>query len=122
MCQLISFGVMQSNTPLDLANSWLSLDEAASYIGSGKTVLYALARDGRIPANKVGKKWAFERTQLDLWLRSNKPLEAFFADLDFNIESNASLREPQREGYSRVSEFFTAGKNKAILQIPVGCG
>src|SRR5271166_5935295 len=82
---LISFDVMQSNTPQNPLNSWLSLDEAAAYIGSGKTVLYALARDGRIPANKVGKKWAFERTQLDLWLRSNKPIETFFADLDFNI-------------------------------------
>lgn len=42
-------------------DNWLSLEEAASYIGSGKTVLYALAREGRVPANKVGKKWMFER-------------------------------------------------------------
>src|SRR3984885_12068895 len=102
--------------------NWLSLEEAASYIGSGKTVLYALARAGRIPANRGGKKWTFEREQLDLWVRSNKPIETFFTDLDFNIESNASLREPQRDGYLRTSEFFSAGKNRAILQIPVGCG
>lgn len=102
--------------------NWLSLEEAAAYIGAGKTVLYTLARDGRIPANKVGKKWAFEKTQLDLWVRSNKPIEAFFTDLDFKIEANASLREPQRDGYMRTFEFFRAGKNKAILQIPVGCG
>jgi DNA repair protein RadD len=103
-------------------NTWLSLEEAATYIGSGKTVLYSLAREGRIPANKVGKKWTFERTQLDLWLRSNKPIETFFTDINFNIESNASLREPQREGYLRTLEFFSAGKNKAIVQVPVGCG
>ncbi len=103
-------------------DNWLSLEEAAAYIGAGKTVLYSLARDGRIPANKVGKKWAFEKTQLDLWVRSNKPIEAFFTDLDFKIEANASLREPQRDGYMRTFEFFRAGKNKAILQIPVGCG
>ena len=102
--------------------NWLSLEEAAAYIGAGKTVLYTLARDGRIPANKVGKKWAFEKTQLDLWVRSNKPIEAFFTDLDFKIEANAFLREPQRDGYMRTFEFFRAGKNKAILQIPVGCG
>jgi DNA repair protein RadD len=104
------------------ATNWLSLEEAATYIGSGKTVLYAMARDGRIPANKVGKKWTFEREQLDQWMRSNKPIESFFTDLDFKIESNASLREPQREGYARIFDFFSAGKNKAILQIPVGCG
>jgi excisionase family DNA binding protein len=102
--------------------NWLSLEEAAAYIGAGKTVLYTLARDGQIPANKLGKKWTFERTQLDLWIKSNKPIEAFFTGIDFSIEDNASLREPQREGYLRVLEFFQAGKNKAILQIPVGCG
>lgn len=122
ICHLVSNGVMQSTESPNLLNNWLSLDEAAAYIGSGKTALYALARDGRIPANKIGKKWAFERVQLDLWLRSNKPIESFFTDLDFKIESNAALREPQREGYLRISEFFSAGKNKAILQIPVGCG
>jgi len=102
--------------------NWLSLEDAATHIGTGKTVLYTLAREGRVPANKVGKKWTFDRDQLDLWVKSNKPIETFFTTLDFNIESNNSLREPQREGYQRVAEFFRVGKNKAIIQIPVGCG
>ncbi|HUZ97526.1 MAG TPA: DEAD/DEAH box helicase family protein [Edaphobacter sp.] len=102
--------------------NWLSLEEAATYIGAGKTVLYTLAREGRIPANKVGKKWTFEREQLDLWMRSSKPIEAFFTGLEFSIESNPSLREPQRDGYALTFDFFKAGKNKAILQVPVGCG
>jgi DNA repair protein RadD len=49
-------------------------------------------------------------------------LESFFLSLDFDIEDNDSLREPQREGYVRTYDFFREGKNKAILQIPVGCG
>jgi len=112
---------MESQSSL-LGTKWLSLDEAAAYIGAGKTVLYTLAREGRIPASKVGKKWTFERAELDLWVRSKQPIQAFFTSLDFNIDSNASLREPQREGYLRTAEFFRAGRNKAILQIPVGCG
>src|ERR1700686_3680339 len=88
----------------------------------GKTDLYALARDGRIPARKVGKKWIFEKAAVDAWIRANQPLESFFLNLDFNIENNNSLRDPQRDGYLRTYEFFRAGKNKAILQIPVGCG
>lgn len=102
--------------------SWLSIEEAAKYLGMGKTVLYTLTRQGKIPANKVGKKWTFEKDQLDKWVRSNQPIESFFTSLDFNIESNEALREPQRDAYLRVSEFFRAGKNKAIIQIPVGCG
>ena len=97
-------------------NDWLSLEEAAAYIGSGRTPLYALARKGHIPANKVGKKWAFERSQLDFWVKGNQPMEMFFTNLDYKIESNNSLREPQREGYLKTFEFFREGKNKAIIQ------
>ena len=101
---------------------WLSVDEATNYLGLGKTVLYTLAREGGIPASKIGKKWMFEQRRLDAWLRSQRPLERFFTDLDFSVEDNGLLREPQREGYLRVHGFLRAGKNKAILQIPVGCG
>ena len=101
---------------------WLSLDETAGYLSMGKTALYTLAREGRIPARKIGKKWVFEKAGLDAWVRTMQPLESFFLKLDFNIEGNAFLREPQHDGYLRTYEFFRAEKNKAILQIPVGCG
>lgn len=103
-------------------SGWLSVDEASEYLGIGKTVLYKLARQEKIPVSKFGKKWTFEKEQLDKWARSNKPIQFFFTSLDFNIESNKNLREPQRDAYLRTSEFFNAGKNKAIIQIPVGCG
>lgn len=103
-------------------DNWLSIEEAVKYLGMGKTVLYTLAREGRIPANKVGKKWIFEKDQLDIWLRSNQPINSFFINLDYKIADNKELREPQREAYLRTYEYFQSGKNKAILQIPVGCG
>lgn len=104
------------------SKDWLSLEEATEYLGVGKTVLYTLARESQIPASKIGKKWTFEKISLDNWMRSNRPIESFFTSIDFNIESNLVLREPQREAYLRTNEFFRAGKNKAIIQIPVGCG
>jgi len=104
------------------AIEWMSGDDAAKYLKMGKTALYNLAREGRIPANKVGARWLFEKGQLDQWVLSNQPLETFFINLDYHIENNHALREPQREAYLRVYEFFSEGKNKAILQIPVGCG
>ena len=103
-------------------DGWLSLEETAEYLGIGKTALYALARDQRIPGRKIGKKWVFEKAGLDQWVRANRPIEAFFLDLDFKIDGNEYLRDPQRDGYLRTYEFFRKGKNKAILQIPVGCG
>lgn len=104
------------------SNGWLSLEEAANHLTIGKTVLYALAREGKLPASKVGKKWMFEKDQLDMWLRTNQPISTFFINLDYKITDNEYLRDPQREAYVRLYEFFQSGKNKAILQIPVGCG
>jgi DNA repair protein RadD len=103
-------------------DEWLSLEDTASFLGIGKTALYTLAREGRIPGRKIGKKWIFEKAGLEKWLRTNRPIDQFFLGLDYKIEGNAYLRDPQREGYLRAYEFFRAGKNKAILQIPVGCG
>ena len=99
------------------SDGWFSLEETATYLGMGKTALYALARENRIPARKIGKKWIFEKAGLDQWARSARPLQSFFLDADFNIDGNDHLRDPQRDGYLRTYEFFRSGKNKAILQI-----
>ena len=101
---------------------WLSAEEAARYLGMGKTALYERARAGRIPANKVGEKWMFNRAILDSWMHSQRPMSSFFLDLDFNIENNDKLRRPQRDAYLSVCNFFRSGKNRAIIQMPVGCG
>ncbi|MEL6954990.1 MAG: DEAD/DEAH box helicase family protein [Pseudomonadota bacterium] len=105
-----------------MQSDWLSLEEAVDFLKIGKTSLYTAAREGKIPAQKVGKKWIFEKAQLDQWLRTSQSFDTFFVDLDVDIEANSNLREPQRDGYQRVHEHFAAGKNNAIVQIPVGCG
>src|SRR5258708_5776636 len=113
---------MVKDIDMESTSEWLSLEETAGYLRMGKTALYALARDGRIPAKKIGKKWVFEKADVDAWVRANQPLESFFLNLNSNIEDNDSLRDPQRDGYLRAYEFFRAGKNKESLQLPVGCG
>lgn len=102
--------------------TWLTLEDAAAHLGLGKTVLYTMAREGRIPASKVAQKWVFEKAGIDAWMRASQPLEAFFLKTDANIDGNEALREPQKEAYARVQDFFAAGKNNALAQIPVGCG
>jgi DNA repair protein RadD len=105
-----------------MATQWLGTDEAADYLGIGKTKLYNLAQTSQIPVTKIGKKWVFEKERLDEWLRATKKLESHFVDVAANIEDNASLREPQREAYQRAYDFFSSGGRAAIIQLPVGCG
>lgn len=104
------------------ATKWLSIDETAEYLGMGKTALYELAREGRIPAKKIGAKWTFDKESVDAWVRATEPIESFFLNLDFHIEDNHLLRDPQRDAYLRTYDYLRSGKNNAILQVPVGCG
>src|ERR1700677_3873961 len=92
-----------------MTTTWLNTDEAAEYLGLGKTLVYALAQEGKIPANKVGKQWRFEKAHLDEWIRAKKDIKSFFVSVDCNISDNAQLRQPQKDGYERIYEFYNKG-------------
>ena len=101
---------------------WIGTDDAAAYLGMGKTKLYELTRGGRIPAKRVGKKWMYDRGELAEWMKASPRLADFFQDTPANIEANPNLRDPQRDAYLQAAAFFQRGGKKALLQLPVGCG
>jgi len=103
-------------------DSWLGVEAAADYVGISQSKLYSLAQHGRIPAHKAGKKWRFKKEELDLWVRAASSLEDFFCGTEYEIDDNPLLRDPQREGHAVAAEFFGKGEEKAIVQLPVGCG
>jgi len=115
---LLSLAIMSKN----VATKWLTVDEASEYLGVGKTRLYSLSQEGKIPASKVGRKWLYEEEVLAEWLRSNKGLKSFFMETSAHIEDNDNLRVPQREAYAAAYDYFQKGGKTAILQLPVGCG
>jgi excisionase family DNA binding protein len=101
---------------------WLNADEAANYLGVSTSNLYSMAQLGRIPGHRLGKMWRFNKTELDVWIKANRPINEFFTSVEFLIENNELLRDPQREGYAAALNFFETGGQKAIMQLPVGCG
>ena len=46
----------------------LNLEEAASVLGMHWKTLERLARERKVPALKVGKRWKFRLTSLNTWL------------------------------------------------------
>lgn len=50
----------------------LTIDDLAKYLKVGKTTLYRLAQEGKIPGQKVGKHWRFNRESIDRWLEESK--------------------------------------------------
>ena len=105
-----------------MREDWLSTDEAADYLRMGKTKLYELTRAERIPAKRVGKRWMYERSELAEWMSGSRGFADFFVDTPFSIEENPGLREPQREAWIQAAAYFAGGGEKAIIQLPVGCG
>jgi excisionase family DNA binding protein len=49
----------------------LTTQEAALYIKVTEKTVRELAREGKIPAQKVGREWRFLKSALDKWLEGN---------------------------------------------------
>jgi len=50
----------------------LTLQQIATRLQISETTLYKLARNGKIPAIKVGNQWRFKLDDVDKWLESQK--------------------------------------------------
>jgi excisionase family DNA binding protein len=48
----------------------LDVEGAADVLGVSKTTIYKLARDGILPATRVGREWRFSRTNLVDWIKN----------------------------------------------------
>ena len=105
-----------------MGDDWIGTDEATEHLGMGKTRLYELTREGRIPAHRAGKKWMYDRAELSKWMRGSQHLGRFFMEAPANIEDNPKLRDPQRDAYLQAASFFQHGGQNALIQLPVGCG
>ena len=48
----------------------MTIDELAEYLKISKSTLYKLAVDGKLPGQKIGKRWRFHKNAIDEWLRT----------------------------------------------------
>ena len=49
----------------------MSIDELAEYLKVARSTLYILAREGRLPGQKVGKRWRFHKDAIDELLKQH---------------------------------------------------
>ena len=48
----------------------LKTEQAATLLGVHPKTLQKLAREGKVPAKRIGDLWRFRASELDVWLRS----------------------------------------------------
>ena len=46
----------------------LTIDELAAYLKISKSTLYKLAVNGKLPGQKIGKRWRFHKDAIDTWV------------------------------------------------------
>jgi excisionase family DNA binding protein len=51
----------------------MSIEQLAKYLDISRSTLYKLAQDGKLPGQKVGRRWRFHKDAIDEWLKA-KPL------------------------------------------------
>jgi excisionase family DNA binding protein len=51
---------------------YMSLGQAATYLGISKDWLLRMSNDGRIPARRVGIRRVFDIQELDAWMKAQK--------------------------------------------------
>jgi excisionase family DNA binding protein len=47
----------------------MTLEETAKYLKIGKSTLYKMVREGKIPAVKIANQWRFRKDEIDKWWR-----------------------------------------------------
>ncbi len=50
----------------------LTVDEISDYLKIPKSTIYKLVREGKIPAQKVGRHWRFRKEAIDHWLENKQ--------------------------------------------------
>ncbi len=79
----------------------LTLAEAAKLVRVGRKTLGEMAREGRVPARKVGREWRFLRSALEEWLADRYESKARLA----SRKTTGDVAEPTTQYELRLAGF-----------------
>ncbi len=49
----------------------MTIDAVAEYLKISRSTLYKLVQDGKLPGQKVGKRWRFHKEAINEWLKQH---------------------------------------------------
>ncbi|WP_242086621.1 helix-turn-helix domain-containing protein [Microbacterium lacticum] len=55
-----------------MAEVWLSAEQIAAHLGVTKDTVYLWIAEKSMPANRVGRLWKFQTSEVDEWVRSGR--------------------------------------------------
>jgi excisionase family DNA binding protein len=60
---------METNITKKEFNQVMDIRELSEYLGIGKSKIYSLIRQQKIPASKIGRQYRFSKEVVDAWLK-----------------------------------------------------
>jgi excisionase family DNA binding protein len=51
---------------------WFTVEEICSYLQVTKDTIYKWISNRDMPAHRVGKRWMFQRSEVDAWIKEGK--------------------------------------------------
>ena len=55
---------------------WLTVEEICDYLQVTKDTVYKWISKRNMPAHRVGKRWMFQRSEVDMWIKAGKAAES----------------------------------------------
>lgn len=55
-----------------MEDRWLTVDDICKYLSVTKDTVYKWIENKNMPASKVGRKWMFQKDEVDDWIRRGK--------------------------------------------------
>ncbi len=55
-----------------MEDRWLTVDDISKYLSVTKDTIYKWIETRDMPAHKVGRKWMFQKAEIDEWVKSGK--------------------------------------------------
>jgi excisionase family DNA binding protein len=64
---------MESSNKNDkiISKEIMDVKELSEYLGIGKSKIYQLIREKKIPASRIGRQYRFSKSVIDSWLKEN---------------------------------------------------
>ena len=53
-------------------DKWLTVEEICEYLSVGKDTIYKWIDQRKMPAHKVGRRWMFQKSEVDHWIKTGK--------------------------------------------------
>ena len=75
----------------------MDIKDLASYLGLGKSKIYALIRHKKIPASRIGRQYRFSKGVIDQWLKEKLITHGDSSQMNlFGAEAKSEKNEPSQ--------------------------